>query len=136
MAAPLQFGQIVWVEIADANGVRKLRPAVVVTPNAQISASGPLEVVAVTSQVRQPLPADQVLLPWHPRGHPRTGLNRKCTAVCSWLARVNPGDIQAVAGLVPGTILLDIISRIRSVQPAPAPKPPDPAPGASGDPVA
>ena len=73
MTGPLQFGQIVWVEMADANGVRKLRPAVVVTPSPQASASGPLEVVAVTSQVRQPLPADHVLLPWHPRGHPRTG---------------------------------------------------------------
>jgi hypothetical protein len=26
--APLQFGQIVWVKVADANGTRKARPAV------------------------------------------------------------------------------------------------------------
>jgi hypothetical protein len=46
MPPPVQFGQIIWAELADANGVRKLRPAVVVTPNDRITASGPLEVVA------------------------------------------------------------------------------------------
>src|SRR5437763_11257674 len=107
MTAPAQFGQIVWAELADANGVRKLRPAVVVTPGDRITASGQLDVVAVTSRLPQPLPADHVLLPWHPRGHPRTGLNRKCAAVCSWLARIRPSDIRGVAGLVPGPILLD-----------------------------
>jgi hypothetical protein len=123
MTAPAQFGQIVWAEIADANGHRKLRPAVIVTPTDQISASAPLEVVAVTSQLPTRLPDDHVLLPWHSRGHPRTGLNRKCAAVCSWLARIVPGDIQAVAGIVPGPVMLDIMSKIA---PPPAPTPPLP----------
>jgi len=30
MPGPVQFGRIVWVDIADANGIRKLRPAVIV----------------------------------------------------------------------------------------------------------
>jgi hypothetical protein len=121
MTAPVQFGQIVWAELADANGVRKLRPAVVVTPGNRITAAGPLEVVAVTSRLANPLPRDHVLLPWHPRGHPRTGLNRKCAAVCSWLARIVPGDIQSVAGLVSGAVLLDILSRIPPSPPTPTP---------------
>ena len=33
----VQFGLIVWVDIADANGIRKLRPAVIVTPNDRIT---------------------------------------------------------------------------------------------------
>jgi mRNA-degrading endonuclease toxin of MazEF toxin-antitoxin module len=48
MAVSVQFGQIVWAELADANGVRKLRPAVVVTPTDRISPLAPLEVVAVS----------------------------------------------------------------------------------------
>jgi len=58
-------GHIVWAEIADPNGHRKLRPAVIVTPTDQVATSGPLEVVAVTSRLEDPLPADHVLLPWH-----------------------------------------------------------------------
>lgn len=101
MTPPVQFGQIVWADLADANGVRKARPAVVITPSDRITASGPLEVVAITSRLPQPLPGDHILLPWHARGHPRTRLNRKCAAVCSWLARIAPTDIQSVAGIVP-----------------------------------
>ena len=121
MTAPVRFGQIVWAELADANGVRKLRPAVVVTPDNRITVSGPLEVVAVTSRLPDPLPDDHVLLPWHPRGHPRTGLNRKCAAVCGWAARIAVGDVRSVAGLVPGPVLLDILSRIPPSPPSPAP---------------
>lgn len=115
----VQFGQIVWAEIADANGVRKVRPAVVVTPSDRIQTSSPLDVVAVTSHLPQPLPDDRVLLPWDRRGHPRTGLNRKCAAVCSWLARIAASHIQSIAGVVPGPILLDILSSIFRPQQTP-----------------
>jgi mRNA-degrading endonuclease toxin of MazEF toxin-antitoxin module len=112
MTPPPRCGQIVWAELADANGVRKTRPVVIVTADERITSSGPLEVVAITSRLPQPLPDDYVLLPWHAQGHPRTGLNRKCAAVCTWLARIVPTDIQSAAGIVPGAILLDIGRRI------------------------
>lgn len=134
MTKPIQFGQIVWAEIADANGVRKARPAVVVTPSERITAATQLEVAAITSQLPQPLPADHVLLPWHARGHPRTGLNRKCAAVCSWIARIAPADIQSIAGIVPGAVLLDIMAHIAAVQ-AESPKaPPEPPAQGPSDP--
>ncbi len=110
----VKFGQIIWAEIADANGIRKSRPAIVVTKNDRISPSGPLEVVAITSFVPDPLTDVHVLLPWHAQKHPRTGLNRKSAAVCSWLARINAGDIQNVVGIVPGHLMLEILSKISS----------------------
>ena len=125
MPTSVQFGQIVWAELADANGIRKLRPAVVVTPTDRITAAGTLDVVAVTSLIPRPLPGDYVLLPWHPKGHPRTGLNRKCAAVCRWLARIVPSDVRSMAGLVPGSVLLDIVSRIASAGPTPPANPSD-----------
>jgi hypothetical protein len=121
MTAPLRFGQIVWAELADANGIQKMRPAVIVTPDDQIPTADSLEVVAVTSWLPQRLPDDHVLLPWHPRGHPRTGLNRKCAAVGTWLARVHPRDIQSAAGLVPGPVLLEILSKMPPAPPLPPP---------------
>ena len=112
MAEALQVGHIVWVEMADANGVRKLRPAVVVTPGERIASAEWLEVVAITSQVPRRLPADHVALPWHRQGHPRTGLKRKCAAVCSWLAHIRSADIQDVAGIVPGPVMFEIAARL------------------------
>jgi mRNA-degrading endonuclease toxin of MazEF toxin-antitoxin module len=114
MPGLLQLGRIVWAEIADANGIRKLRPAIIVTPTDRITPTAPLDVVAVTSRVPEPLPDDHVLLPWHAQRHPRTGLNRRCAAVCSWVARISHDDVRDLAGVVPGSIMLDILSKARA----------------------
>jgi len=123
MDRPLQLGQIVWAAMADANGIRKERPAIVVTPTAEIAASPLLTVLAITSRLPQPLPDDHVLLPWHPQKHPRTGLNRQCAAVCSWVAQIAPADIRGVAGLTPVAVLTTILSKIAALQPPPPPVP-------------
>jgi mRNA-degrading endonuclease toxin of MazEF toxin-antitoxin module len=124
MPPRIQFGQIVWADIPDDNGVVKARPAVVVTPNDVLAASDLLDVVAVTSRVPEPLPEDHILLPWHAQRHPRTGLNRKCTAVCSWVVQISVHDIQSVVGIVSGTVFTDIL---RKIHPRP-PKSDDPPP--------
>ena len=51
MASPeaLPIGRIVWAEIADLNGIRKQRPAIIVSST---DAAGTLTVVAVTRSVR------------------------------------------------------------------------------------
>lgn len=111
MPGLVQFGRIVWVDIADANGIRKLRPAVIVTPNDRITPTALLDVIAVTSRLSEPLPPNHVLLPWHPR----TGLNRRCAAVCTWVARIRHEDIQEVAGVVPGAVMLKIVSKVTAM---------------------
>lgn len=70
MEKRLAMGRIVWAEIADANGIRKLRPAVIVTPTDQIASAKPFDIVAITSRLTDPLPEDHVLLPWHRSGQP------------------------------------------------------------------
>ncbi len=112
MAGSLQCGQIIWAEIADANGIPKSRPAVIITPDDKITAGGTFQVVAVTSTMADPLPADHVLLPWHAQGHPRTGLNRECAAVCSWLANISDKDVQSISGRVAGPIFAQIAAKI------------------------
>jgi mRNA-degrading endonuclease toxin of MazEF toxin-antitoxin module len=120
---PLEFGRIVWAEVPDANGIRKLRPAVIVTNSDRIATDRTLELVAITSRISEPLPDDHVLLPWHAQRHPRTGLNRKCAAVCSWLCTIAPADVKDTAGLVPGAVLLQIMAKIEEIN-APHWKPP------------
>ena len=118
---PLTTGQIVWAEMADANSIRKLRPGVIVTPTDRITSTGPLDVVAITSRLAAPLPEDHILLPWHPQGHPRAGLNRRCAAVCTWLVQLSAGDIQGVAGIVPPSLLSNILAKIAAALPPSSP---------------
>jgi mRNA-degrading endonuclease toxin of MazEF toxin-antitoxin module len=112
MSQRLTTGRIVWAQLADANGIRKLRPAVIVTPTDQLTATGPFDVVAITSRLDDPLPEDHVLLPWHAQRHARTGLNRRSAAVCTWLAQVAEADIEDVAGIVPAPIMSTILEKI------------------------
>src|ERR1700685_3930742 len=112
MAAPIRLGQIIWADIADANGISKARPAVVGDAGDQITPGGPLEVVAITSRLPDPLPDDHVLLPWHAQGHPRTGLNRKSAAVCSWMGQIAESDIKNVGGAVSGVTLAIIAAKL------------------------
>jgi mRNA-degrading endonuclease toxin of MazEF toxin-antitoxin module len=128
MAEPLQLGRIVWAEIADANGFPKSRPLVIVTPSERITPTAPLDVLAVTSRVPDPLPDDHVLLPWHAQGHPRTGLKRKCAVVCTWVARIRHTDVRQIAGVVPGALMLEILSKAT----APPASPSDPPAEAGG----
>jgi mRNA-degrading endonuclease toxin of MazEF toxin-antitoxin module len=114
MAGSYQCGQIIWADISDANGIIKTRPAVIITPDDQITPGGIFQVVAITSTLTDPLPADQVLLPWHAQGHPRTGLKRKCAAVCSWMVNLSAKDVQSIAGRVPGPIFAQIAAKISS----------------------
>ena len=130
MPGSLQLGRIVWAEITDANSIPKLRPAVIVTPSDRITPAAPLDIIAVTSRVPEPLPDDHVLLPWHAQGHPRTGLNRKCAAVCTWVARIRHTDIRDVAGVVPGAVMLEILSKVMTLR-SPRSAPPAEAGGQS-----
>jgi mRNA-degrading endonuclease toxin of MazEF toxin-antitoxin module len=76
-------GRIVWVELLDPQGCnRKCRPAVIVTPDADIRADGDVWMIAISTQLGEAPAEVQVELPWDPRGHPRTGLKERCAAVC------------------------------------------------------
>jgi mRNA-degrading endonuclease toxin of MazEF toxin-antitoxin module len=118
-------GRIVWVELLDPQGHNpKRRPAVVISPDADIHDDGEVWVVAISSQLGESPAEQQVALPWHPRGHPRTGLKERCAAVCTWLVRVPVASIQSLGGVVPGRQLLDIQTRIRPLDPAEEPPTP------------
>jgi hypothetical protein len=109
--------------MADANGLPQLRPAVLVTPSDRITSAALLDIIAVTSRVPEPWPDDHVLLPWHAQGHPRTGLNRKCAAVCTWVARIRHTDIRDVAGVVPGAVMLASLSKVTALRSPPSAPP-------------
>ena len=93
-AARLQLGSVVWAELEDSNGFRKIRPAVVLSATADIAAGRPVHMVAITTRLASPLPEDYVMLPWHREGKVRSGLRRPCAAVATWQAEIKAGDVQ------------------------------------------
>ncbi len=107
-----QLGSVVWVELEDANGIPKLRPAIVVTATADIAAGKPVRVVAITTRLLTPLPHDYVLLPWDRQGKARSGLRRRCAAVASWQAVVPVGDVQQVVGVLPPTVIGELLAKV------------------------
>jgi len=104
------YGEIVLISaLLDPQGRNpKDRPAIIITPTAEIDPSLPLQVIAVTTFLPDPLPDDHVLLPWQQPRHPRTGLNKRCAAVCSWLARVDESRVIRSVGFVPDRPLVEI----------------------------
>ena len=48
-----------------------------------------------------PLPFDHIPLPWHAQRHPRTGLDKRNAAVCSWLVAVDAARVARKIGHVP-----------------------------------
>ena len=107
-----QLGSVVWVELADANGFRKVRPAVVVSATADIAAGQLVRVAAITTRLPTPLPDDHVLLPWDRQGRARSGLRRKCTAVATWLAEIPVSDVQQIVGILPPAVIAEVLAKV------------------------
>jgi mRNA-degrading endonuclease toxin of MazEF toxin-antitoxin module len=112
-----QLGSVIWAELADVNGIRKIRPAVVVTATADIVSGGVVGVAAITTRLPVPLPADYVLLPWNRQGTAHSGLRRKSAAVASWLADLPVDDVQQIVGIISPTVMGELLAKL--VSPAP-----------------
>ncbi len=123
-----QLGSVVWVELADANGIVKVRPAVVVSASADIAAGGPVRVAAITTRIPLPLPADHLLLPWDRQGKARSGLRRKSAAVASWVAEVPLGEVRQVVGILPPVVVTELLTKVAAATPSPPAVPPPMSP--------
>jgi mRNA-degrading endonuclease toxin of MazEF toxin-antitoxin module len=117
MARLPQLGSVVWAEVADANGVRKVRPVVVVTPTADIAAGRTLRVLAITTRLSRPLPDDHVLLPWDREGKARSGLRRKCAAVTTWQVEIAADDVRQVVGHLPPAVMEELLTKVAAAAP-------------------
>ena len=93
-------GRIVLAEVLDPqNRNPKKRHLVIVSRDDQIEAGKPFWCVAITGTLPRKLPSAYVLLPFHRSGHPRTGLTKRCAAVCSWRLEINESQVIAYVGM-------------------------------------
>ncbi len=117
MAQPIR-GSIVWAKVLDPQGQNlKLRPLVIVTATEEIPTSSEVWAVAVSTQLDDTPTEDCVELPWQRPRHPKTGLNERCAAVCTWLKKIPLSSIEEYAGVVPGKQLLAILAKVGDLPP-------------------
>lgn len=112
----LRRGSIVWATFQDHRGYRKLRPAIVLTPDAEISDDEPIVLMAITTTFRSPPPPNNVELPWNAdRRRVSTGLARRSAAVINWLDTAYADEIEDLIGSVPPQIMRrvdDLLGRL------------------------
>jgi mRNA-degrading endonuclease toxin of MazEF toxin-antitoxin module len=109
----LELGRIIWAELPSSDrSSKKRRPAVVITPTAEIVAGEPFQVVSATTKFTEPLPADQIHLPWHRDGKVRTQLRQPTVVVCGWACEIVETDVLRYGGIVPPNVMFEIIQII------------------------
>jgi hypothetical protein len=116
----LAFGVIVEAPVADPRGNVKPHPVVILIDKAEILLDQPVPGVVISSSIPNPLPAKCIAVPWSRDGHPYTGLNRRCAAVCDWLVTVPPSEMLFIRGKLPDRYLLEILAKVRELNPEPS----------------
>ena len=70
--------------------------------------------VAVTTTLPIKLTPELTLLPFHPKGICRTGLNKRCAVKCDWLVILRHEMILRFLGRTPPETLTEIVEFIQS----------------------
>ena len=108
--ATLRQGLIVLANVPGAQ--HNPRPVVVVRPPSGSDPKDAAFVTGISSSVANPPPAQHVLLPYHPKGHPRTGLTKRCVAKCEWSFAIEQQQIVGVKGYVPIAYMKTILEQL------------------------
>ena len=112
----LRYGRLVWATLTDRRGKRADHPAIIITPNEELSEDEELAVMAVTTSYGDPPPPHHIELPWNP--DPRkvgTRLSRRSAAVVNWLNFIHPRDIRRLAGDVPKPLMSQIQAALNAL---------------------
>lgn len=83
LAEALKLGHIVYAQIPDPDGkpLDEPHPAMVLR---EPDAAGNLWLLGISTKYDPPPRRLMIELPWHPDGHPETGLSRPCVLKCWW----------------------------------------------------
>ena len=114
-----ELGRVIWADVVDPQG----RPAgehaaIILTTKAEYAAGQPIKAVVISSKLHLGTPGAMVMMKHlkRERGHPRTGLTKKCAAMCNRIVSVEESDIRRYCGLIYGKDLEEILKCIRVSQ--------------------
>ena len=112
----LSQGRIVWATVPDPRGGNaKARPAVILTPTAEIDPTGEVQLAAVTTLTGQAPFSETVELPSDAAGHPQTKLKKPCEVVCSWVISVPVAELRDTGGFVPSDLPAEILAKVEKL---------------------
>jgi mRNA-degrading endonuclease toxin of MazEF toxin-antitoxin module len=110
--ARLRFGQVIFASLDDGRGTFKIRPAVIISDDAECADGGAIQVVCITKSFESPWPA------YHHRVHdsyhrdPDTGLEFPCVAKCNWVREIMPSDVINRVGDLPDAMAAAILESV------------------------
>jgi mRNA-degrading endonuclease toxin of MazEF toxin-antitoxin module len=110
------------IVLADVPGAQhNPRPVVIIKPPSGSDPKDTVFVTGISSIVDNPPSAHHVLLPYHPKGHPRTGLSKRCAAKCDWSFAIEQQRIVGVKGYVPVAYMKSILEQLTLLGQLPQP---------------
>ena len=109
----LRQGSIVRARVCDPQGRNpKVRPLIVLTPNAELDSKQLIAVVAITSKFANPPLDDEIPLPFDPRTTCLHTTAQACVAKCSWREEINIADVIETKGFVSRKLLAEILAKV------------------------
>lgn len=117
MSFPLQQGRVVWFTSLDPNGRNeKKRPAVILTPTADIRPDATVLVAAISSS--NVAAEDEIVrLTWNREGTTSTRLRRASHVVCSWMVEAPVAALESTPGVVNPRELVMILAKVDALNP-------------------
>lgn len=107
-------GRVVYpkIPVADPQGQNPKpgRPFVVISNNNDIKAGGPIYAAGITSIFDASQADIYVPLPYGPTA--KSGLKRESAAVCTWVIRINPDDVDVSPGFIHLSLVDCIVENI------------------------
>jgi hypothetical protein len=118
-----RLGRIIGAYLRSKKGRRQLHPAIILSPDAEIvqpelfdprrGGDNVVAVLGISTKYRVH-PEPYLRLPFHPTGHPVTGLNQDCAAIVGWYDVISiPDDVRFWAGDVPAELMVRLNDAVR-----------------------
>lgn len=103
-------GDIVEVLVPDPSGSNhKHRPVIILTSTTEITSAEPIVGVAISTNVRDPLPECHVELPVN---HPQIALRKRCAAKCDWCVEFSLSDVSKLIGKLPARHMTEVMWQV------------------------
>jgi hypothetical protein len=116
----ITLGKVMLVkDLVDPQG-NPARPhrAICLTTKDEHANGSPIIAVVVSSQLRLAATDCMVVMDklWQKGGHPQTGFDRRCAAICCWVVKVEEESILRYHNVVYGSVLQNVLDCVARAQ--------------------
>ena len=113
--ARFYFGQILLAYVRDGEGHTKEHPVIIIDSDEGCASGAPIQVVVISTKVKDPCPHFHLRVHDTSEFDPRTGLYEPCVVKCNWCQEVEHRRIIKPMGSIPDDMLDLIINKINEL---------------------